>query len=64
LVGRGALLLRLPRFLGGDHQEAESCLERALRLDPWHTVARAYLDGLRNDRAAVGAALSSALRAE
>jgi tetratricopeptide (TPR) repeat protein len=64
LVGRGALLLRLPRFLGGDHEEAESCLERALRLDPWHSVARAYLDGLRSDRAAVGAALSSALRAE
>jgi tetratricopeptide (TPR) repeat protein len=64
LVGRGALLLRLPRFLGGDHEEAERCLERALRLDPWHSVARAYLDGLRSDRAAVGAALSSALRAE
>jgi hypothetical protein len=64
LVGRGALLLRLPRFLGGDHEEAESCLLRALRLDPWHSVARTYLEGLRNDRAAVGPALSSALRAE
>jgi len=64
LVGRGALLLRLPRFLGGDHQEAESCLVRALRLDPWHSVARAFLEGLRQDRAAVGSALSSALRAD
>jgi hypothetical protein len=44
LVGKGVLLLRLPRLLGGDADEARRCLERALMLDPWHATARTYLD--------------------
>jgi hypothetical protein len=43
LVGKGALLLRLPRLLGGDRQEAERVLRRALQLDPWHAAGRRYL---------------------
>jgi len=49
LVGRGALLLRLPRLLGGDSTEAERCLRRALELDPWHAGARQYMTQLRGE---------------
>jgi len=47
LVGKGVLLLRLPRMLGGDFDQGVLCLERALRLDPWHAEARAQLRRLR-----------------
>ena len=49
LVGRGALLLRLPRLLGGDTAEAERCLRRALELDPWHAGARQYMAQLTGE---------------
>jgi hypothetical protein len=49
LVGRGALLLRLPRLLGGDTAEAEHCLRHALELDPWHAGARQYLAQLTGE---------------
>jgi hypothetical protein len=62
LVGKGALLLRLPRLLGGDEREAEACLRRALQIDPWHASGRRYLAQLHADRVVVPAptALSSA----
>jgi hypothetical protein len=50
LVGKGALLLRLPRVLGGDAREAEACLIRALQIDPWHATARGYLARLNGGR--------------
>jgi len=49
LVGRGALLLRLPRLLGGDSAEAERCLRRALELNPWHAGARQYMARLTGE---------------
>jgi tetratricopeptide (TPR) repeat protein len=61
LVGRGALLLRLPRLLGGDAREAEVCLRRALQIDPWHASGRRYLAQLLGSGAAPApTALSSA----
>ncbi|HWP64592.1 MAG TPA: hypothetical protein VNO26_01610 [Candidatus Limnocylindria bacterium] len=62
LVGRGALLLRLPRFLGGDPEEGERCLRRALTLDPWHASGRQLLTQLTGaaPAAAADADLSSA----
>jgi tetratricopeptide (TPR) repeat protein len=65
LVGKGALLLRLPRLLGGDPEEAYGCLQRALEIDPWHRGGRHYLAQVRPDRIAPGpTALSSAYGAE
>jgi hypothetical protein len=49
LVGKGALLLRLPRLLGGDRKAAECVLRRAVQLDPWHAAARRYLAELRGE---------------
>ena len=46
LVGKGALLTRLPRLLGGDEAEGRRCLTRALEMDPWHATARTYLSRL------------------
>jgi hypothetical protein len=62
LVGKGALLLRLPHLLGGDEQEAETWLRRALQIDPWHVSARSYLAQLHPDGVVAPAptALSSA----
>jgi len=42
LVAKAGMLRRLPRFFGGDRDEARRCLERALALDPGHPVARRY----------------------
>jgi hypothetical protein len=64
LVGKGALLLRLPRWLGGDREEAARCLERALAIDPWHAVGRGYLQVLDGEAARTGAALRAAIPAE
>jgi len=44
LAAKGALLVKLPRWLGGDRREAERWLRRALAIDPHNTTARAYLD--------------------
>jgi hypothetical protein len=43
LAAKGAMLLSLPRLLGGDAGEAEALLRRALARDPRHRGARAYL---------------------
>jgi hypothetical protein len=46
LAAKGALLIKLPRWLGGDRREAELWLRRALTVDPSNATARAYLDEL------------------
>ncbi len=43
LAAKGALLIKLPRWLGGDPQEAQRWLRRALAVDPSNATARAYL---------------------
>ncbi len=43
LAAKGALLVRLPRWLGGDPEEARHWLRRALAMDPTNATARAYL---------------------
>jgi hypothetical protein len=43
LAAKGALLLRLPRWFGGDAAEAEVLLRRALRSEPDNGTARCYL---------------------
>ncbi len=43
MAAKGALLARLPRWLGGDRREAEVWLRRALTADPRNTTARSYL---------------------
>lgn len=43
-VGKGALLMRLPRLLGGDPDEGQRLLRDAIAADPDHVDARAYLD--------------------
>ena len=43
LTAKGALLVQLPRLLGGDRERGEQWLRRALALDPHHDVARSYL---------------------
>lgn len=48
LAGKGALLLKLPRLLGGDPDEGERLLRRALELDPGYFTPRlALVDALR-----------------
>ncbi len=44
LAAKGALLIKLPRWLGGDRREAERWLRRALAVDPTNATARAYID--------------------
>ncbi len=44
LAAKGALLIKLPRWLGGDRREAELWLRRALAADPTNATAHAYLD--------------------
>ncbi|MCC6849086.1 MAG: hypothetical protein IT294_11355 [Deltaproteobacteria bacterium] len=46
LAAKGALLVKLPRWLGGDRGEAERWLRRALAMDPTNATARAYLEQL------------------
>jgi hypothetical protein len=43
LIGKGALLLSLPWFLGGDREEAERYLVRALEIAPHHAQGQLYL---------------------
>lgn len=44
LTAKGALLLRLPRFLGGDAAEAEVLLRRAVTAEPDNRTAQCYLE--------------------
>jgi len=55
LAGKGAMLVALPRLLGGDVAEGERLLRRALSLDPTNVEARSILDELENDACAAGA---------
>lgn len=43
LAAKGALLLRLPRWFGGDVAEAERLLRRAVAAEPENNTARCYL---------------------
>src|SRR5262249_4144668 len=43
LVAKGALLLALPWFLGGDVRQGEELLRTALVKDPANVAARGYL---------------------
>jgi hypothetical protein len=48
LAGKGALLLNLPRLLGGDPAEGERLLRRALAIDPEYLTPRfALVEALR-----------------
>lgn len=63
LAGKGALLLQLPRLLGGDAAEGERCLRRALEIDPRYLMPRlALVDALRA-RGATAEARDQASRA-
>ena len=44
LVAKGAFLVELPPFLGGDAEQGETLLRAALTKDPGNCVARRYLD--------------------
>lgn len=44
LIAKGALLLKLPRLLGGDSDEAETLLRQALVVEPDNDTARCYLE--------------------
>jgi hypothetical protein len=46
LAAKGAFLLKLPRWLGGDREEGELWLRRALAVDPLNATAREHLDEL------------------
>lgn len=54
LAGKGAMLVALPRLLGGDADEGERLLRRALMLDPTNVEARTILDELQSDACAAG----------
>jgi hypothetical protein len=49
-AAKGALLVTLPRLLGGDAAEGEAWLRRALARDPEHGAARRYLADLLSRR--------------
>jgi hypothetical protein len=55
LAAKGALLVKLPRWLGGDRHEAEQWLRRALAIDPQNATARAYLDEIVPERGVINA---------
>jgi hypothetical protein len=59
LAAKGALLLRLPRLLGGDSLEAERWLRRARAVEPTNATARAYLTEIESRRAYVAPASSA-----
>ena len=43
MTAKGALLIELPPFLGGDAEEGVTWLRRALAIAPDHAAARAWL---------------------
>jgi cytochrome c-type biogenesis protein CcmH/NrfG len=55
LLAKGALLLKLPRLLGGDVEEAEVLLRQALRVEPDNTAARCFLAEAQRSHGASGA---------
>ena len=50
LAAKGAMLLHLPRLLGGDPDAAERLLRRALTIEPDNSAARRYLAELLAER--------------
>lgn len=52
LAAKGALLLHLPRLLGGDAVESERLLRQALAVEPDNGPARRYLAEALEDRGA------------
>ena len=60
LAAKGALLVRLPRLLGGDAVEGAQLLRRALAIDPLNATARTYLGELANQHGYVAPASASA----
>lgn len=54
LAGKGAMLIALPRLLGGDAAEGERLIRRALTIDPANAEARTILDELQQDASAAG----------
>jgi cytochrome c-type biogenesis protein CcmH/NrfG len=52
LAAKGALLLRLPRWFGGDAAQAEELLRRALVSEPDNGTARCYLGQALSERGA------------
>jgi Tfp pilus assembly protein PilF len=63
LVGKGELLLGLPRILGGDAAEGERLLRRALTIEPDYVGARLGLARALAARGAKAEARSEAERA-
>ena len=53
MTAKGALLLNLPRLLGGDPHVGEAWLRRALAADPGQCAARRYLADVLLQRGAV-----------
>lgn len=62
LAAKGALLIKLPRWLGGDPDEARRWLRRALVVDPMNATARAYLDDARDTASFVAPAVDTVAR--
>lgn len=50
LLAKGALLLKLPRLLGGDTAEAEALLQQALVAEPDNTRVRCFLAEAQRER--------------
>jgi tetratricopeptide (TPR) repeat protein len=60
LLGKGSLLLDVPRMLGGDPKEGERLVREALRVDPRYVSARLTLARALKDRGAKAEARSEA----
>lgn len=66
LHGKGAFLCSVPRLLGGDPEEGERLVRRALEIDPEYVGARLFLAErllVRGDRAGAESEASRALEA-
>ena len=63
LHGKGALLCSLPRLLGGDAEEGERLVRRAVEIDPEYVGARLFLAQRLLDRGNRAEAEAQAVRA-
>jgi hypothetical protein len=64
LLGKGSLLIDLPRMLGGDRDEGERLVRQALHIDPDFLSARLTLAHALADRGATNEARAEAKRAQ